>query len=486
MEQFHLELLSNREVARWFQLLHDLENAPVISAKVLGEGVGVTYRTVNSDMVKIRAHFDQSISLSSSRLGYQLKIEDRESYHKKKKVLLLHEPLSLILDRLFVSKEVSFFDLVEDLHLSESTLMRYLKRLAGVLDSFQVELSLSPIFLKGNETDIRNFYLFYFYGIELNRVTLPLPLGISQFVTQFFQQFRENEKTTLPFLKFCYVVYLSVERSRLGFQVTYDENLLEQAKRSHMFQQLIQFNRPNNPFFISSWTEKEVAYVCLFVLMNQEGKIPCLEIPKTVHQKAIETLGKDICQEVFSNNKQFKVPMDLFLEGQVIKNSLSPTCLLMKGEVMHYAQTTYSEMYHRLYVLLENSRDYSELFPDVKLAHFTAGVTVRLSAMKNSYIDRAKEIVFLFEGNEEVCLNLKALTKRYLGVYQRVHFLTYDEFVRLSDRTIDFLVTNCEEYKEQYEEELDVLFLPQIPISKDWNELLAKINPDIVNHLPLH
>lgn len=487
MERFHLELLSNRQVARWFRFLHELETRTVVSATMLGEQVGISYRTVNSDMVKIRDHFGECMILDATNRGYRLTIKDREEYHLKKQDLLLHEPLPLILDRLLVVKELSFFDLVEELHFSESTLIRYLKRLGEVLHSFNIEVTVSPVSLKGNEVDIRNFYLFYFYESELTLETLRVPASITLFVSSFFQQFRGSMQTTFPFLKFCYVVYLSVERSQHDFHVTYDERLLEQVKQSDLFQQLVQFNHQSKPHYKPSWTEEELGYLCLSLLMNQELEAkPVLKLPEAANRQLVKNLGYTICEELFPE-KMVKVEpyIEQFIESMAIKYCLSPTCLLVKGEVVRYARTTYPDIYHDVYLLAAEDETYAALFPEVDLAHVTAELTIRLSVIENSWINRTKKIGFLFEGNEEVCLNLKTLTKRYLGRYQELYFLTYQEVAALATLELDLLVTNCQEYKERYEDEREVLLFQSIPTASDWNSLLEKINPAILNHVIL-
>lgn len=487
MERFHLDLLADREVARWFHLLHELETRPYVSAKILSEKVGTTSRTVNSDIVKIRDYFSMSISIHSDSKGYQLEVNDREEYQLVKQHLLLKDPLPLILDRLLVSKELSFFELSEELHFSESTLMRYLKRLWEVLQSFRINLSMDPVALQGSEVDVRNFYLFYFYDIELTRTALTIPKFISQFVENFFKEFHGMSQTSLPFLKFCYMVYLSAERSNQGFYVKCDNKIMEQVKQSELFKQLYSFNTLSNPYVISSWTEEEIGYLCALFLVNQGiGTTPFITLPYTADQRLVKKLGIKIYEELFSENRElFLININEYIESQAIKYKFSPTYFLVKSEVVQYAKSRYPRMYDQVYTILSEDVSYLTLFPEAKIEQFTAEFTIRLSAIKNSIPNRMKKIVFLFEGNEEICLNLKAITKRYLGGFHNLYYLNYQEIIELPELEIDLLVTNCQEYKELYEEETEVLFLHSVLTTEDWNELLKRINKDTLNHFSL-
>lgn len=104
MENFQLNFVTNKSVARWLQILNEFEKNEICSASHLSELTNSTTRTIGKDIGYLNEYFGELVRISSTNLGYRFELFDYTSYEKEKASLLANEPLFILLENIFIGE----------------------------------------------------------------------------------------------------------------------------------------------------------------------------------------------------------------------------------------------------------------------------------------------------------------------------------------------------------------------------------------------
>ena len=169
VKNLQTHFVTNAATLRWLRILDIFEENPVCSTKTLAEVSNSTSRTIVSDINDLKLHFGDSVSIESSHRGYVFGICHPGQYLTAMRSLIADEMLFHIVESIFQNELRSSLEWAETYHISESTVLRYLKKIHPVLRAYGLKMQYSPVTFIGKESHIRKF----FHDFIMNRRSLP-------------------------------------------------------------------------------------------------------------------------------------------------------------------------------------------------------------------------------------------------------------------------------------------------------------------------
>ncbi|MFD1901353.1 helix-turn-helix domain-containing protein [Enterococcus termitis] len=158
MESLTDQIVTNMLSKRCLKILNLLEKKQIVQVKEIAEELKMSKRTILSDLNEIRSHFEDSVEISGSNRGIELIINDYSIYHFKKQVYIRQEPLIQIIEGIYSGECLNYVEWAEKISLSESTILRLLKKLKKIVKPYRINLSFSPVQFIGKELDARKFF----------------------------------------------------------------------------------------------------------------------------------------------------------------------------------------------------------------------------------------------------------------------------------------------------------------------------------------
>ncbi|QCJ57484.1 HTH domain-containing protein [Enterococcus mundtii] len=126
MKEFQLNFIMNKQTVRILRILNKFEHHASTTLNNLSEVLNIPTRTIIKDIQEIKNIFNESIDLSTSPSGYHFNVSDDYRYKEIKQSLLQNEPLFIMIENIFFGHLYNVPELSDQLHLSESTLLRYI------------------------------------------------------------------------------------------------------------------------------------------------------------------------------------------------------------------------------------------------------------------------------------------------------------------------------------------------------------------------
>ena len=137
-----------------------------VTATFLSEIFNTTPRTIRNHVAKINRENNGGLIISSYK-GYKINKEALENTGAKLQKSSSNRPLSIIRKLINSQNESNFYDLADELFISESTLYNDLKQAREILTEFSLEIERieNNIFIKGSERDKRKL-IYHLLSIE--------------------------------------------------------------------------------------------------------------------------------------------------------------------------------------------------------------------------------------------------------------------------------------------------------------------------------
>lgn len=303
-------MLNNKEKMVIQYLLH--RQTDFVTSKELADHLSCSDRTIRNYLKTIhRALADKSglVLLSKQGYGYQLRVEDKETYQtfiQKYELndLAFHRGMdaevsdryNVILNKLLFEQEpILFDDLADELYVSRSTLSHDFKKIRQFLAPYDLQIESKAnkgVYVVGSERDKRHFIMNYFFGNHFFK-------SIHQYVDHdFFHSSISFEELTAIVLEECrekglklsdfviqnLVVHiaLTIQRIKEGFQIS--PLHLEEDCYGHERQvskRILERIQKRTGF---DFPETEMDYITLHLISkNQLRK----ELPQDVNQELI-------------------------------------------------------------------------------------------------------------------------------------------------------------------------------------------------------
>lgn len=482
MQYFHRQLLTDKVNKRWFQLLIELERERTVSTKDLAKSVSSTTRTIISDIANIRNYFGEAIRIDVTNMGYSFFEIHSEVYIRKKKELLDLEPLFVIITAVFSNELLTVGEWSDRLHKSESTIVRNLKKLEKIVKEYQFEIEYSPVSFKGDEQNIRKFFLSFFYEADATPHTVTPNIMIQEIVLEFSKTYKLETHLAIQFSMFCYILLISIERSQAGHHIQLPNNLKRELMKHHENFDLNKLKRIILEKTSDVFSDEELLYIKLFLITNRniDSIESEAEFVKRYSNNVVAMIATDYLQE---NPKLIPQGVEAlvhsfftccYLETQLtklhVKNLIDSALFIDRSQSSNFAQNL---------AFLQGHPLTQNLFTESIIRDVAINLTLFMTAVEATYANPSLKIAFLLEGNHYVCLQTKAYANQLLA---GTHHLFFLDSISLNEEIlekigVDIIVTNYSEYINDYVLQTDYLLFQTIPIADDWKNLQKKISP---------
>ncbi|MDT2521713.1 helix-turn-helix domain-containing protein [Enterococcus raffinosus] len=491
MKKFHQKFLINKTHIRWFNILDTLEHGGKASTICLSEKLSTTQRTIISDISAIRDFFGKSIEIHSTYIGYTFQRIDSKKYDDLKHSLLDGEPLFNLIVGLFLYEPKSLGEWSDILFLSESSFKRYLSIFSNILLEYDLTIATSPVEIVGDEFAIRKFFMTFFYEADITSYTINPNLEIQSAARQFLSIIKDRNISSISFTKFCYLIYISMERHKLGHNVFLPKEL-NKYKEVFMTKSLTNdldtaiFNQ-----FKIHLPENEISFIIFILISIRKNEFPHFEqdFISAFSNSEILELGNDYCawQEIPSVDPRF-VFIHSFFTRVYLFHQLTSSYNKNILDVNYYVETQHEQELKKTKSFLSNSKKFKDIFGTRYLFDISCSLTLFNESLVNLYVGSPKKIAFVLEGQQDIVMHTKSLIFRFLSRFQNLFFVDGSEFTEafIQKNKIDIVVTNYPPYVENFNfSNVKVVLMNSLPTSEDWNNLLATINPAIIKNYSL-
>ncbi len=179
--------------------------------------------------------------------------------------------------------------------------------------------------------------------------------------------------------------------------------------------------------------------------------------------------------------------LESFFTTAKLKECLSVSANRNTDDINTFIQNTFPNEFHTYYYFFKNNPHYNAIFSSTYLTDFCSNLVIYIETIREKYWKQKKNIAFIFEGNNNVVQFIEALANKYLQHHQNLYFPNSAEVNSsyLEQNHIDLLITNYSEHITEFREITECLLFKSIPAASDWNRLLEKINPKIINQYVL-
>lgn len=489
MKNFQLNFITNKETVRWLKILHTFERIPTRSVKELAQFTKSTSRTIIADITGIRQYFQQSILIENTSSGYLFKETNREAYQTKKRSLLENEPLFHIIEGIFQRQIKEIGEWADQLHFSESSLLRYFKMVENELARYRLTLSLKKVDFIGKEIDIRSFFHDFYYESEITQHTVLPSIAIQSIAFALQKKHFFSSYPNVSLGDFSYTLMITLEREG---DLLIESEMIQALKEREAFQRFSTINDVIDASIGKRLPVEELLYLYVMILCRRS--LTDLAGEQQFIQELQPNVGITDCAQLFlsafgQQSNDFQRDMILvrsFFTMLYLKEQLSPVTNQNILDIHEVVQEKYPDLYLELLAFFT---EHHQTISGGKTAvtEITVMAVLFMDSLKEIHWGAPKNIAFLLEGNYLVCQNIQAMAIKYLGRFQHLFFPNALEMNLdyLEQNHIDLVVTNYSEYvSDQLIGNWHLLF-KSIPDAEDWNRLLWEINPRIINEFSL-
>lgn len=491
MNQFQFHFVVDKQLIRIVKILDQFQHISTCSAIELSKIVGASHRTILGDIKVIKEFFNDCISLTSSNVGYIFQIENKPIFLEKKRRLSEKEPLFQIIESIFFSEIYSLNEWSEKLHSTKTSLIRYIDRISPILERYNITLSTKKIDFVGSELNIRQFFHDFFYESDITPYS-AFPSIVSQEITMELKNgdfFREH--LNIPFFKFNYILFITLERYIKGKTINDDMNefLTSKLNLSQKIDNLdfYRLKKMVKKFYNVVLSDYEQMYIYFHMITRRS--IISLDAEK----KFISHYNKWVETEILANKflnifnlskEQEEISLFLFHSFFVnlfLKHSISPILIQNLSTISYHASKTFDELYEICHNYVQNEVCNVICLNEDQIKDVSADLTLYTDAIKNKYWIKKKRILLIFEGNQYIVESIKTRIKKYFAQHHYLYFPNLKELdVQFIDNNkFDVVITNYIECIDQFDLNIPYIIFEPIPTATNWKELFRFLDSDL-------
>lgn len=488
MNSLQGKFLTNKITIRWLKILNILERIRPCSAREISTSTNLSSRTVIKEIQAMRNYFKDSVVISTSNMGYRLSEINYKEYINGKRKLIDEDPLCTIIQSVLVNDLKSVEEWAFRFHLSESTMKRFILSVMPVLEEYDLQISLTPVDLIGAEVNIRKFFKDFYYEVDaLPHILLPFE-KVDEILVDLNAKAQIDLLTNISPLDLHYFVYIMIQRSINNKSI---ENISEKFTYTDTEKKLFDTLKKNIKTVFKYELDESELNVLFIYCISQRG---IFDLPK--EKKYCSRFGeveyeKKICRELVSEyNSNLNEVLTTYIESFLISvrwlNSIGDIMNKSTFEAIEFSKKAYPSGFKKTFQFLKKNEDILGI-SNRYTEDITSNLILTIEAIKDTYDRRPKNIAFLLEGSPFVNRSVQAKAFRYLRGYHDIYFLTATDLndKYLTDNKINLFVTNQEEYVRELLPNIDFILFKTIPDSRDWNQLLQAINPQITKDFSL-
>lgn len=487
MQAFQQKFIMNTASIRWLKLLNAFEEQTTLPIKELASLTNSSTRTIIRDISDIRNYFGQTITIESSQSGYHLHELDPDRYIEKKREIVQNEPLFVIFENIFFNNLHTVYEWADKLNLSDQSLITYLKKIDPVLKRFELNLTLRPVNLVGEEISIRKFFIAFYYESDITPHTIFPSISTQDAVTEIANLLNMKTHQTTSFAYTTYLLYMTIERFKQGNTVKISNDLKEMFDLDRLFIDKPPLNKIIQRYFNTEITENEAIY--LFIHLISRRKIQDIELEMQFckdynHWSEIKKLAlayNDFISPESSNYQTNLILIESFFTSLKLRDLLSPIENQNLDDSNTFCKTHFHQEFSANYLFLKENKHIQKLYSKEFIEDICCNLTLYIEGIRERLWGTRRRIAFIFEGNHYLCEYLENWAHQHLGRFHTLFFPDSNELSTeyLQENSIELLVTNYSEYLTEYLLNLNCLLFKTIPDANDWNKLLNYINPKI-------
>lgn len=496
MNRLAYQLIVDKKVKRQIAILSVLSSQKYpATLEDLSEHIGASERTISNDIYQLIEIAPPEVKIKiTPKIGITLVCDP--SFLISDFILELAEnnPVFEILDNLFNGVVETIEDYSERLFISESTLRQKLLVLKKVLREYQLELSLTPLALTGDEINIRCFFFSYYRNSSNKSFMMPEENQVNLHST-VIDTFKKHENGSLysDYRRAVHWLIIVEQRMHSGHFVQLPPELVEKQMKKDSYRRFkkIYIAEFSNALQLSALSEDEIVFAFLirldtivyrhidttqFVMMHEE------EIPENILLSFLDaffvkfnlTLQQDT--ELFGLTKAF-------LTNSYLLNQVSPLLQKNSFELNHKIKNLHPSTYTKCLELVVHSK--LESFIQIKFPEdFAVSLTLIVSAYTHNKNLSQKKVLFSLSGETTYLNYFIMICNCFLPRNLEIIF-SFNEQI-----TVDYLLANkIDVWVHNYyiEEQLPGILsyqLSSFPTNTEWSTLLSElidITPEILH-----
>lgn len=496
MRALHLNFILDKRTIRFLKILSVFEGKSEYMLRDLSEATEINERTLLVDIKNLRLQFNDCLEISSTRTGYQFKLLKPNRYATIKRELIAQEPLFVVIESILNGKLLSYEEWADQFFLSESSMRRHLLRVSEALEPYDLQFSINPVDLIGEEGNIRKFLKdFYYEADEISPFTLTPSVEMHELI-HYIQENRYHASVGTDILPtdFYYQFYIMIQRSAHGNPLILPNADLADWKTDENYQYFLSLKPKIYNRYQFTIPDSELLALYLYAVCKRTIHSPTKEelfCRQFNHWPNLTKLAKKITDfyDPILADPMYPTStlIEAFLTSVKLLDQLAPIMNKNITEVNEFAQASYPDRYKRILEFLRTNLNLLEI-EELYIEDIAASLLLTIEAIRDSYVLNSKRIAFLLEGSTFVCRSVKAKALRYFRGYHELFFPTIEQMDNqfFYNNQIDIFVTNYADYVSYLEKDMTYILFHSIPTVEDWNHLLEQINPQILNDFSLN
>lgn len=485
MQDLQIGLMINSMNKRWFRILNIIEREQNFTMVDLSFRFNVSQRTIIKDFNLIKEYFGECIELETTNSGSTFKEIERETYIKKKEILLEKEILFDIIRNIFYGNLEDITVLSDRYNYSESTLRKFLLNAKPVLFNYNLDLSLNPVNFIGDEKNVRKFFFDFYYSGEQTGNTIFPPVGdLHRIITNKLSLFMGNYEigTGISLMAFYYTLYISIVRSKQGKYVTIPDEVKKTIYKERDFKALYTLKEGFEDEYGPCLNKEEFAWIMINIICKRT--INRLDQEKNFFDRFNHWPEiNDLVHEYLSFHEfesSSKVILRIFLGSFFTAiRMMNDICPILNKQVFEIKDTIkkfqfrrYKENYRFLTTKKEILNISDGLFDDI-----VASLTIFVETLAY-YYQPTKRVLFLLEGDHLIVQAIRLQAMQILGNQYNLTFVALHELDqrRLDSGEFDFVVTNHQSYLLNYTLNMRYVLIDMLPTKKDWGHILNELD----------
>lgn len=482
MEHFQLKFLTNKQTVRMLTWLSYFQHEPEVTVAELKQRSGVSAKTIATDIAYIKQFFYGTITLDSSNRGYLFSVNQNASFLEKKRSLLENEPLFIIIESIFRNRCLNISEWSEKLHLSVSTLLRYLRRIEPILSEYNLSLNTYPVDFSGTELDIRCFFQDFYYESDITPHTVFPTQDIQNLALSLKTSDLFSEYTFISLGDFNYILFIALTRFYCGKHIEHREGYRKDLiDRANELGDLIHSNLDIN-LIEMNLDEKVYVYMQLLFRRSVFRETPEQSFQKLLTKNPLaDRLSIQYTNLICPDKSLYKQTFPFvssFFYSQLLKYSISPVLIHNIEDVTSYVQQELSRTYSTAISFIRKNMEHTLHLNGKQIRSLAANLTLFTESLKKTHMIKPKNIVFLLEGNYLICEYIRVTALERLGGSNTLYFPGMQDMSReyFKSNKIDIVVTNYSEYL--FDDLGDVVYLlfDSMPNERNWTQLAKLIN----------
>lgn len=491
MRNLIYSLITEKEVKRHIKIIEMLNaNRKYLEYDEMQDVLGVTKKTVKSDVAHLAKGFPESMKITSTKQYISLSVSNNEDIQDFIFSLVKETFSYRILNYAYKGPVISLEELAKHLFTSQTTLKKRISQINMELLKFRCKLSTYNSSIIGAESNIRYFY--YAYYTELQEI-----FNISKYQgalehQNIFNALREElirrQHKRLNFSHFQLRQWLRVcvDRISANYTVSLDPALMDKIKTDPQYQD-----------YKTVFTTVLRKYFSLISIIEDEtvwAYIACLDAViyskhfSDLKMRRNDPLAKAFNKKVLILVLEFAGSLEIeatelddffevhcaFFENMFLLSNISPVFQMASSRIRFYAKQNLKHLYHMWHTHLTQSIKHI----DGSFTHLE-DLCSKLTMLTSQFIYnkkiRIKTVLFSFTGESGIPNYLETMVRNVFPqeincVFIFNELLSASLIHRVNPEIVVCNYNNVEEISFS-----NVVRVPYLPSINDWATLMERI-----------